>query len=149
MKNCMLFSWDGVIDALLIRKVYKEFISCPSLLGTLSIRVSVINVRDFNAFHNLFSRNKYLFVCCSLTANEICNNVNIYDIYLINMNPLIFRLIRSWGIFFFSVVISLRLSGIQYSVEYHICTICTYAIYLCIVSFTFYLFDCANSVIGF
>jgi hypothetical protein len=65
--------------ALIIRNVYNDFITCPSLSEGVGIRFSVRNIRDFHTTHTSFSHNTCMCpVHCALAANEKCN-VNIFD----------------------------------------------------------------------
>lgn len=66
---------DVFILNIIYRTIHNGFITCPSLLKVVNIRVPAKNIRGFNRFCNSFSRNRCPFRS-TLAAVEACNTVN-------------------------------------------------------------------------
>jgi hypothetical protein len=76
-------------------------------------------LRGFSIFSASFSSNNYPFLRCVLAANEICNNVNMFDNYFSNINLQV-NLVNRFLQYFvtLSVIIRRCLACIYCAVEY-------------------------------
>jgi hypothetical protein len=81
-----LFERRRYFDAIFIRNLRNGFITYPSLLEDLGVRSPARHIRDFNTFPTSFLHNKYPSVRCSLAANEVINNVNMFTNHFFNIN---------------------------------------------------------------
>jgi hypothetical protein len=122
LKFHSLFKIWRYFEALFIKNIYSSFITCPSLLEAVGIRISVRNVRDYNNFllhfHLTVISLIWIFLLIWLIGcYHICYFQYYYEVILVQY---------------------LLYTGISYM---HL----SYMFVL--FSFTFYLFDCAGSVI--
>jgi hypothetical protein len=135
-------------EALFIRNFYNGFITCPSLLEAVGIRFPVINIRGFNTLYTSFLHNKCLSARWVSASDEMPNNVNVFDNNFLNINLLV-NLVSTWSPYFVTLSVTIvqscacLVSTVQWNVL-HLRMSYIFGLF----SFTFYMFNCANSVVG-
>jgi hypothetical protein len=108
---------------------YNGFITCPSLLEIVIIRVPVRNIETSELGTSL-SHNKCPSVCCILSANEICNCMDALHDNFLNIN-LFYNLINQ-QLTYFAIFITITKLWYSTNTGTVLCALCAGMSYVCV-----------------